>query len=361
MDLIADPDTDFPAGPRIGRAVPAAPVGDGEATLAVIYGAFATTCAAGSQGRGWAGSRTREGIGAGRSRLWICFSPMENKDVAGQWREAARYWEKHRAVIERMFAPVAAALVQDAGIGPGQAVLDVATGPGEPALSIAGIVGAKGQVIGVDVVPAMIEAAGREAGRRGLGNASFRVASADELPFDDESFDAVVSRFGVMFFPSPLEGIREMLRVLKPRGKLAMAAWHHARNNPFHSVLAEIVERFVESPRVDADAPDAFRFAPPGKLLHVAREAGIADARERLLEFSIDAPLSLEEFWVVRTEMSDKLRTKLAQLSPAQIGEIKSAFLDEARVYTGEHGLSFPAEVLVVSGSLDPCVKATPA
>lgn len=277
---------------------------------------------------------------------------MENKEVADQWSEAARYWEKHRAVIERMFAPVAAALVQDAGIGPGQAVLDVATGPGEPALSIAGIVGAKGSVIGVDVVPAMIDAASREAGRRGLGNASFRVASADELPFDDESFDAVVSRFGIMFFPSPLEGIREMRRVLKPGGKLAMAVWHHARNNPFHSVLSEIVERFVApTPAPDADSPDAFRFAAPGKLLHVAREAGIVDARERLLEFSIDAPISLAELWVVRTEMSDKLRTKLAQLSPAQVGEIRSAFLEAAHVYSSEHGLSIPAEVRVVSGT----------
>ncbi|NOT32361.1 MAG: methyltransferase domain-containing protein [Planctomycetes bacterium] len=276
---------------------------------------------------------------------------MENKDVIGQWSEAARYWEKHRAVIERMFAPVAAALVQDAGIGPGQAVLDVATGPGEPALSIAGVVGAKGSVTGVDVVPAMIDAAGREAGRRGLGNARFRVAAAGELPFEDESFDAVVSRFGVMFFPSPLEGIREMLRVLKPGGKLAMAVWHHARNNPFHSVLSEIVERFVESRAPDADAPDAFRFAPPGKLLHVALEAGVADARERLLEFSIDAPLSLDGFWVLRTEMSDKLRTKLAQLSQGQVGEIKHAFREAARVYSDESGLSFPAEVLVVSGS----------
>jgi SAM-dependent methyltransferase len=275
---------------------------------------------------------------------------MENKDVTAQWNEAARHWEKHRVVIEGMFAPVTAALVQDAGIDPGQAVLDVATGPGEPALSLAAIVGAKGRVIGVDVVPAMIDAAGREAGRRRLCNASFRVAPADELPFDDESFDAVVSRFGVMFFPSPQEGIREMLRVLKPGGKLAVAVWHHARNNPYFSILSELLERFVESPPLDADAPDAFRFAPPGKLLQVAREAGLADAKERLLEFSIDAPLSLEGFWGVRTEMSDKLRGKLAQLSEVQVDEIKSAFLETARGYSSERGVSFPAEVLLVSG-----------
>ena len=273
------------------------------------------------------------------------------KDVASQWSDAAHYWEKHRAVIERMFAPVAAALVQDAGIGPGQAVLDVATGPGEPALSLAATVAAHGSVVGVDIVPAMVDAASREAQRRGSINASFRVASADQLPFDDGSFDAVVSRFGVMFFPSPLAGIREMLRVLKPGGKLALAVWHLARNNPLFHVLAEIVERFVESPPPDEDAPDAFRFAPSGKLLGIVREAGLSNARERLVKFSIDAPLSLEEFWCVRTEMSDKLRTKLAQLSKREVSEIKQAFLEAARAFSDGRGVSFPAEVLVVSGS----------
>jgi SAM-dependent methyltransferase len=275
---------------------------------------------------------------------------MENEEVVRQWSEAARYWEKHRAVIERMFAPVTAALVQDAAIDVGQAVLDVATGPGEPALSIAGIVGSGGSVVGVDVVPAMVAAARREADTRRLGNVSFRAASGDELPFANASFDAVVSRFGVMFFPSPVAGLREMLRVLEPGGRIAMAVWHHARNNPFHSILADIFERFVPSPPPDPDAPDAFRFAPPGKLLGVARQAGVTDTRERLLRFAIEAPLSLGELWTARTEMSDKLRAGLAALSRQQVDEIRRAFLDAARAYSNDRGVSFPAEVLVISG-----------
>jgi SAM-dependent methyltransferase len=274
---------------------------------------------------------------------------VAEREVVEQWSEAARYWDKHRALIERMFAPVAAALLEEAGIARGAAVLDVATGPGEPALTVAASVGEEGRVVGVDVVPAMIAAARREAQQRGLGNASFRTASAEELPFEDASFDAVVSRFGVMFFPSPLAGIREMLRVLRPGGRLALAVWHHARENPFHSLLADIVERFVPSPPPEPDAPDAFRFAPPGKLLQLAREAGLADARERLLRFSIDAP-EPEGFWVVRTEMSDKLRTKLARLSREEVAEIKRALFEAARAYSKGGGLSFPGEVLLVSG-----------
>jgi hypothetical protein len=131
----------------------------------------------------------------------------------------------------------------------------------------------------------MVEAARREAQRRGLANASFLTAPADELPFESGAYDAVVSRFGVMFFPAPLAGLCERARVLKPGGRLALSVWHFAARNPFHHLLADLVARFVEAHAPGPEALDAFRFAPPGKLLQVARAAGLAEAGERLLEF----------------------------------------------------------------------------
>ena len=275
---------------------------------------------------------------------------METREVFDQWNEGALYWERHRSAIERMFAPVAAALAEDAGIARGQTVLDVATGPGEPALTLARLVGAEGSVVGVDLVPAMVEAARREAQRRDLANASFRAASAQDLPFGNGAFDAVVSRFGVMLFPSPLAGLREMLRVLKPGGRLALAVWHYARNNPFHFLLNDLLERFLPSEPVPPDAPEPFRFAPPGKLLQVVREAGLAGASERLLRFDIEAELSLEELWDIRTEMSDKLRHGLARLPRDAVGAIRRDFLAAASAYASAGRVSFPAEALVVSG-----------
>src|SRR6266853_5079170 len=155
----------------------------------------------------------------------------QSKEVISQWSESAPYWEKHREIIRGMFAPVAQALIEDAGITASLTVLDVATGPGEPALTIAGLVGPEGKVLGVDQVPQMVEAARREANRRGFQNASFEVAFADKLPFPANTFDAVVSRFGVMLFQSPIDSVREMLRVLKPRGRISMAVWHFAERN----------------------------------------------------------------------------------------------------------------------------------
>lgn len=281
--------------------------------------------------------------------------PAES-DVVRGWRASAPFWEKHRNLIREMFAPVSQALIVDAQIdealiGRGQTVLDIATGPGEPALTIATRVGAEGKVVGIDPAQEMVEASRRAAGKLGLKNAQFEVASADRLPFPAATFDAVVSRFGVMFFPSPVDGVREMLRVLKPGRKLALAVWHFADRNPFHYALSRVMERFVDSPPPAPDAPDAFRFAEPGKLRGVLADAGAVTPSDRLLQFKIDAPLSAEDFWALRSEMSEKLREKIAGLSSEQKSEVKRQMLEALRGYSTERGISFPAEVLVVSGS----------
>jgi ubiquinone/menaquinone biosynthesis C-methylase UbiE len=276
---------------------------------------------------------------------------QSDNEVINRWSNSAQFWEKHREVIRQMFAPVAQALIDDAKIGAGQTVLDVATGPGEPALSVAGWVGPRGKVFGVDPIPEMIEGGRRAADRLGLKNASFELASADSLPFPDATFDAAISRFGIMFFPAPVDGVHEMLRVLKPEGKLAFAVWSSIERNPFHSVLSEILYRFVEPAPLAPDAPDAFRFAKPGKLLRILSEAGVAAPTERILQFKIEAPVSVEEFCTLRGEMSESFRKNLAALSPQQSAEVKRLSLEAYRKYSTDRGMSFPAEVLIVSGA----------
>jgi ubiquinone/menaquinone biosynthesis C-methylase UbiE len=130
-------------------------------------------------------------------------------DVIKKWNDSAPLWEKHRDIVVHMFAPVSRFLAEEAAVAPGNSVLDVATGPGEPALSLAAIVGPQGRVYGVDPIPGMVKAAKREADRQGFGNVQFEVAFADALPYPAAAFDAVVSRFGVMFFSSPADGVRE--------------------------------------------------------------------------------------------------------------------------------------------------------
>lgn len=275
---------------------------------------------------------------------------MQNKEIIGQWSETAAYWEKYRPVITGMLAPVAQALIEDAAIAKGNSVLDVATGTGEPALTIAELVGPDGSVVGTDVVPEMVEAARREGERRNLQNAKFKLAFTDNLPFPANTFDATVSRFGAMFFPDPLQCLRDMLRVLKPGAKIALAVWYLQEKNPFDYIVSRVVDRYVERAAPQPGSSDMFRFAKSGDLLALLVSAGAAAASERVLQYSIRAPLSPEEFWTLRSEMSEKLRTKLAGLSGIQRAELDREAIEAIRAYSVANGISLPAEALIVSG-----------
>jgi SAM-dependent methyltransferase len=200
----------------------------------------------------------------------------------------------------------------------------------------------------------MVAAARRAASHLGFSNAQFEVAFADHLPFPANTFDAIISRFGAMFFPSPVEAVRQMLRVLKPRRKLALAVWHSADTNPFFNTVSQVIDRYVESPPPAPDAPDAFRFATPGKLRDILADAGVMAPTERLLQFNIQAPVSKEEFWILRTELSEKMREKIALLSSDQLTEAKHQVLEAFRPYSTATGMSFPAQVLIVGGTTPP-------
>jgi ubiquinone/menaquinone biosynthesis C-methylase UbiE len=274
-----------------------------------------------------------------------------DQQVINRWTGSAPFWKKHREIIRQMFAPVTDALVADAQIASRQSVLDVATGPGEPALTIASLVGPQGKIVGVDPIDEMVAAARREANRLELKNVQFDVAFADHLPFSNDIFDAVISRFGVMFFPSPAEGIREMLRVLKPGQKMALAVWHFAERNPFHYLLSRVVDRYVAPTPLEPDARDAFRFATPGKLLKILNEAGVSAPTERLFQFTIHASCSVEDFFALRLEMSEKLREKFGMLSPQQQSELKREALEAIHQNSTGGEIRLPAEVLIVSGA----------
>jgi len=267
-----------------------------------------------------------------------------------RWTGAAPFWEKHREAIRQMLEPVTSALIKDAGIARGDTVLDVATGPGEPALGIAAAVGPEGRVAGVDPIPGMIATARRAADRGGFRNAQFEIAFSDDLPFPEDHFDAVVSRFGIMFAPSPIDAVREMLRVLKPGRKLAFAVWHQPENNPFFYALSRVLDRYAPSSPVDPDAPEGFRFAPPGKLRRILDAAGAVETSERAFTCKFEAPVSTEDFWELRVEMSEKLREKVERLSPEQRRLARQQALAAIGEYATPLGVTFPAAVLIVTG-----------
>ncbi len=289
-------------------------------------------------------------------------TPEEQNKVLDAWETSARHWDKHRALIAQMFAPLTSGLVKEARIGMGQKVLDIGGGSGEPSFTISGIVGPTGSVMYTDPVAGMVKTAQAEAGRRGLTNIHFKRCSADALPFADRTFDVAVGRLSAMFFVDPVTAVRESLRVILEDGYVSFAVWGPKEANPFFSTVTDVIDRFVESARQDPDAPDAFRFAAAGKLTGILQNAGAKNVIERQLNFQIKAAISFEQFWQLRTEMSGTLREKMAGIAPAQLPTLKQAVADAARRYFESGTMSFPAAALIVSGKKsarsqidDPC------
>jgi ubiquinone/menaquinone biosynthesis C-methylase UbiE len=276
--------------------------------------------------------------------------PEEQNKVLDRWHVSARYWEKYRTVITQMFAPLTTALVEEARIGPGQNVLDIGGGSGEPSLTISSIVGPTGSVMFTDPVARMVEATHGEATRRGATNIQFRQCSGDYLPFADATFDVAVGRLSAMFFVDPAAGVHQALRVIRDGGYVAFVVWGPPEVNPFFSTATDVIDRFVEAPPQDPDAPDAFRFAAPDKLAAILESAGAEHVVERQLNFQIQAPISFEQFWQMRNEMSDTLREKIAQLAPVQLPSVKEAIADATRRYFVSGTMSFPAQALIITG-----------
>ena len=277
-------------------------------------------------------------------------SQLGGSDTLKQWQETASYWTKHHETIRAMFAPLTAALIEHARIRQGDSVLDVAGGAGEPSLTIARVVGPLGSVMCTDAVPEMVAAAEREALRLGVENVQFRQCTADSLPFADDSFDVAVSRLGVMFFPNPVAGLREMLRTIKPGGRIALAVWGKSELSPYSYVVTDVISRHVQSPKAEPDAPDAFRFAEPGKLAAILKEAGAINVGESVVKFDIAAPLSPAEFWVFRSEISESLRVKLKSLSLEVRDQIGCEVQDAVTEFFYDGQMSFPAQMIIVNG-----------
>ena len=181
--------------------------------------------------------------------------------------EAATTYES--LFVPALFEQWTAQVADAAGIQPGQRVLDVACGTGVLARHVARRIGTSGTVTGLDPSPGMLAVADRHAPA-----VDWRRGTAESLPFDAGSFDAVVSQFGLMFFTDRAQAVREMMRVLTPGGRLAVAVWDSLENNPAYAAEVDLLTRLAG--RAPADALRApFMLGDREVLAKVFEDAGV--------------------------------------------------------------------------------------
>ncbi len=149
--------------------------------------------------------------------------------------------------VPALFRQWGSVIAAEAGIGIGDRVIDVGCGTGVLALAALDLVGAEGKVVGLDPNPDMLGVA-----RSKTSRIAWRAGRAEDIPFLDESFDAAVSQFALMFFEDRAKGLREMMRVLKPGGRLAVAVCGALDHSPGYAVLADLLQRLFGSAVADA-------------------------------------------------------------------------------------------------------------
>lgn len=195
------------------------------------------------------------------------------------WEAAAAGWERRRAAIEEITAPVLEWMLRKLAPRPGDTVLELAAGPGTAGFAAAALVGESGGVISTDFSPAMVEVARRRATELGLANVEHRTMDAESIDLADDSVDGVLCRFGYMLMPDPAAALSETRRVLRPGGRVTFAVWSLPERNPWLSIAGRMfVERGHVAPP-DPEAPSVFAMANEDHTRGLLEDAGFDDAR----------------------------------------------------------------------------------
>jgi enediyne biosynthesis protein CalE5 len=271
--------------------------------------------------------------------------------VEGQrqdWNRVAGGWEKWDRFFDEQMAFLNHRLVADARIRSGLRVLDLGSGTGYPALLGAQTVGPKGHVIGLDLAEQMLAVGRRKATALGLGNVTFRTGDVSTLPFEANSFDAVTSRFCLMFLPEIPKAVAEIARVLRPGGWVAAAVWSALDKNPSIGLSMEAVKKVVDLPPPDPMAPGIFRLAKPGDLAGMLQQAGLIDVTdpEFLAEWSY---ASAEEYYTSLLDIAAPIQNLMATLTTLQVQEVRRLITQSAFQYQRDNRITFPLAVRIVA------------
>ena len=228
-------------------------------------------------------------------------------------------------------------MVELAELQPGQAVLDLATGIGEPAVTAAFKVGPAGRVVAVDQAPQMLGLARRRVAALGLTNVELLELDVEALDLPEQSFDAVLSRWGLMFLPDLDATLARLARLLRPGGRFAAAVWSEASRVPVISTAADVIREALAAPPPPPGMPTPFDLADQASLERRLERAGLVDVRGGSLTVTFEF-VSAEAYARFVSEVSPPL-PGLEEQPPKRRAEIWAAVVGAARRHAGANGV----------------------
>jgi SAM-dependent methyltransferase len=198
---------------------------------------------------------------------------LKGEDWAG---EMGQRWLANLDHLEAMIEPIGRAAITRAAFQPGERVLDIGCGGGATSLAIADLVGANGEVVGLDVAPMLVDAARQRAADQGASNVRFICADAASAALEDAPFDRLFSRFGSMFFAEPVAAFGNLHGLLRQGARIDLAVWGPPRDNLWMMEMMGVARRHVEIPPAEPRAPGPFAFEDLDYLDEVLTTAGFS-------------------------------------------------------------------------------------
>jgi SAM-dependent methyltransferase len=267
------------------------------------------------------------------------FDPARYKaEVRTEWGAAAPGWRAWVEVLEATDGggAVSRTLVELAGIGPGDSVLDVAAGYAEPGLTAARAVGPGGRVVCTDISAEMLAIGRERATAEGLDNLELIECDAERLEFGEASFDAVLSRQGLQFLPDPLGVLTRLHTFLKPRRRLAAAVWGPPGTVQFAAPVP-VIRAELRLPPPPAGIPGPFALGDAGRLAELVEAAGFAEVETGTVtaSYQTDSPEQATR-WL--REVAPPI-SSLVDAQPPEVQELVWAEVTRAWApYTGADG-----------------------
>lgn len=282
----------------------------------------------------------------------MSFDPVQYKTTTRQqWEDAAEAWHRWGPTLESWLGSATEAMLDAAGVSSGSQVLDVAAGAGGQSLTAARRVGPSGRVVATDVSPTILTYAAKAAAGAGLTNVETLEADGEALDgLPPDSFDAVISRLGLIYFPDQKAALAGMRRALRDGGRVAAIVYSTPDHNRFFSVPVSVIRERAKLPAPVPGQPGPFSLGSAGALVSLFESAGFTDARVDV----VPAPLrmaSAAECVRFERESFGALHQMLANVDPAERPAVWAEIETKLGEFETADGFVGPCELLVASGA----------
>ncbi len=280
------------------------------------------------------------------------FDPIRYKQTTlQQWESAADAWHRWGSLLSEWLGGPTEMMLDMAGVRKGSRVLDVAAGAGDQTMVVASRVGPSGRILATDLSPSILEFAATRAREAGFDNVDTRELDGENLvELEAGSFDAVISRVGMIYFPDQQRALAGMRHALKEGGKVAAMVYSTAEKNAFFSVPVSIIRRRAELPPPLPGQPGPFSLGGDKVLEEAFIEAGFKDVDVKV----VDAPLRVEsaaECLLFEKESFGALHQMLSSLSGEEIDQAWQEIEERFSEFESEEGFRGPCELVIAVGT----------